>query len=238
MAFSPRPFRATHYSTRKATTRCLGRGDPFTSVCEHHMLPFTGVAYLHYLPGDRILGLSKLARLVEHFAAAAQMQEWLTKQVADWLHEHFKPRGVGVVLQAEHTRMTLHGVQARRPHGHIRTPRRAAGRPGCAGRVLRPDRCRPHLTATTAAPWASDSAGITALGRLVQPWAAITTRPNLARPVDVPGQEVGRRPMVETVSNPRTTIRGSCRYPDRQSSCSPVMPASRSLGRSRRMVAA
>jgi GTP cyclohydrolase I len=71
---------------------------PFTSICEHHMLPFTGVAYLGYLPGDRILGLSKLARLVEHFAAAPQMQERLTKQIAEWLNEHLQPGGVGVVL--------------------------------------------------------------------------------------------------------------------------------------------
>src|SRR5215204_575602 len=85
---------------------------PFTSICEHHMLPFTGVAYLGYLPGDRILGLSKLARLVEHFAAAPQMQERLTKQIAEWLNEHLQPGGVGVVLQAEQTCMTLRGVQA------------------------------------------------------------------------------------------------------------------------------
>jgi GTP cyclohydrolase I len=85
---------------------------PFTSICEHHMLPFTGVAYLGYLPDDRILGLSKLARLVEHFAAAPQMQERLTKQIAEWLNEHLQPGGVGVVLQAEHTCMTLRGVQA------------------------------------------------------------------------------------------------------------------------------
>jgi GTP cyclohydrolase I len=90
----------------------LAKQIPFTSVCEHHMLPFTGVAYLGYLPGDRILGLSKLARLVEHFAAAPQMQERLTKQIAEWLNEHLQPGGVGVVLQAEHTSMTLRGVQA------------------------------------------------------------------------------------------------------------------------------
>ena len=90
----------------------LAKEIPFTSVCEHHMLPFTGVAYLGYLPGDRILGLSKLARLVEHFAAAPQMQERLTKQIAEWLRKQLTPRGVGVVLQAEHTCMTLRGVQA------------------------------------------------------------------------------------------------------------------------------
>ena len=76
------------------------------------MLPFTGVAYLGYLPAERILGLSKLARLVEHFAAAPQMQERLTQLIAGWLNDNLKPRGVGVVLEAEHTCMTLRGVQA------------------------------------------------------------------------------------------------------------------------------
>jgi GTP cyclohydrolase IA len=111
--FSPRPFLATHFPNDEGYDQMvLAKEIPFTSVCEHHMLPFTGVACLGYLPGDRILGLSKLARLVEHFAAAPQMQERLTKLIAGWLEENLKPRGVGVVLQAEHTCMTLRGVQA------------------------------------------------------------------------------------------------------------------------------
>jgi GTP cyclohydrolase I len=111
--FSPRPFRATHFPNEERYDQMvLAKQIPFTSVCEHHMLPFTGVAYLGYLPADRILGLSKLARLVEHFAAAPQMQERLTKQIAGWLDENLHPRGVGVVLEAEHTCMTLRGVQA------------------------------------------------------------------------------------------------------------------------------
>jgi GTP cyclohydrolase IA len=109
--FSPRPFRATHFSNEEHYDQMvLAKKIPFTSVCEHHMLPFTGVAYVGYLPGDRILGLSKLARLVEHFAAAPQMQERLTQLIAGWLAENLKPRGVGVVLEAEHTCMTLRGV--------------------------------------------------------------------------------------------------------------------------------
>jgi GTP cyclohydrolase I len=83
------------------------------SMCEHHMLPFAGVAHVGYLPGDRILGLSKLARVVEHFAARPQVQERLTKQVSDWLQDLLQPRGVGVVIEAEHTCMSLRGVQAR-----------------------------------------------------------------------------------------------------------------------------
>ncbi|HYS32744.1 MAG TPA: GTP cyclohydrolase I, partial [Streptosporangiaceae bacterium] len=85
---------------------------PFRTVCEHHLLPFAGVAHVGYLPAERILGLSKLARLVEHFAARPQTQERLTRQVADCLLERLRPRGAGVVLEAEHTCMTLRGVRA------------------------------------------------------------------------------------------------------------------------------
>jgi GTP cyclohydrolase IA len=84
----------------------------FRSLCEHHFLPFVGHAYVAYLPGDRILGLSKLARVVELFAHRPQVQERLTQQVANWLHEHLQPKGVGVVLVAEHLCMTLRGARA------------------------------------------------------------------------------------------------------------------------------
>jgi GTP cyclohydrolase I len=90
----------------------LARDIPIRSVCEHHLLPFIGVAHVGYLPGDRILGLSKLARVVELFAHRAQVQERLTKQVADWLDTRLRPRGVGVVIEAEHMCMSLRGVQA------------------------------------------------------------------------------------------------------------------------------
>jgi GTP cyclohydrolase IA len=85
---------------------------PVTSVCEHHMLPFTGVAHIGYLPGERILGLSKFARLVEVFSRRAQTQERLTKQIADHLQAQLTPRGVGVVVEAEHTCMSLRGARA------------------------------------------------------------------------------------------------------------------------------
>jgi GTP cyclohydrolase I len=86
------------------------RSIPFHSLCEHHLLPFHGVAHVAYLPGKRILGLSKLARVVDLFAARLQVQERLTRQVASWLEEHLDPRGVGVVLEAEHLCMSLRGV--------------------------------------------------------------------------------------------------------------------------------
>lgn len=90
----------------------LVRDIPIRSLCEHHMLPFVGVAHIGYLPADRVLGLSKLARLVEFFAHRAQTQERLTKQVAEQLWAQLSPRGVGVVVEAEHTCMSLRGVRA------------------------------------------------------------------------------------------------------------------------------
>ncbi len=90
----------------------LARGIPLRSVCEHHLLPFFGTIHIGYLPAEHILGLSKLARLAEHFAHRPQVQERLTKQIADWLVEHLNPRGVGVVIEAEHTCMTMRGVRA------------------------------------------------------------------------------------------------------------------------------
>jgi len=91
----------------------LARNIPVQSLCEHHMLPFSGVAHVGYLPGERILGLSKLARVVELFARDLQVQERLTTQVADWLQEHLAPHGVGVVIEAEHMCMSMRGVQAK-----------------------------------------------------------------------------------------------------------------------------
>jgi GTP cyclohydrolase IA len=90
----------------------MATGIPMQSLCEHHLLPFTGTAAIGYLPGERILGLSKLARVLALFAGDLQVQERLTQQVADWLQENLAPRGVGVVLRAEHLCMSLRGVRA------------------------------------------------------------------------------------------------------------------------------
>lgn len=84
---------------------------PFHSLCMHHLLPFHGVAHVAYLPGERIIGLSKLARVVELFARDLQLQERLTMQIASCLQQHLQPKGVGVVLEAEHLCMSLRGVQ-------------------------------------------------------------------------------------------------------------------------------
>lgn len=111
--FTPRAFDLTTFPNEEGYDELvLARRIPLRSVCEHHLLPFVGVAHVGYLPGDRILGLSKLARIVEHFSRRPQVQERLTKQVADWLDRQLQPKGVGVVIEAEHTCMTLRGVQA------------------------------------------------------------------------------------------------------------------------------
>jgi GTP cyclohydrolase I len=108
-----RPFRLTTFPNDEGYDELvLARAIPFRTLCEHHMLLFSGVAHVGYLPGERILGLSKLARLVEHFAAQPQTQERLTMQIARCLDAKLRPRGAGVVLEAEHTCMTERGIRA------------------------------------------------------------------------------------------------------------------------------
>jgi GTP cyclohydrolase IA len=108
-----RPFDLTTFANDEGYNELvLATSIPVQSLCEHHLLPFTGVAHIGYLPGDRILGLSKLARVLDLFARDLQVQERLTQQVADWLQENLSPRGVGVVIEAEHLCMSLRGVRA------------------------------------------------------------------------------------------------------------------------------
>jgi GTP cyclohydrolase I len=110
---TPRSFNLTTFPNDEGYDELvLARDIPFHSLCQHHMLPFKGVAHVGYLPGKRILGLSKLARVVELFARGLQVQERLAKQVADWLQDQLHPKGVGVVMEAEHLCMSLRGVQA------------------------------------------------------------------------------------------------------------------------------
>lgn len=109
---TPREFKMTTFPNDEGYDELVVVGDiPVQSLCEHHMLPFTGAAHVGYLPGDRILGLSKFARVVEMFAGRPQVQERLTRQVADWLDEHLAPRGVGVVVEAGHSCMSLRGAR-------------------------------------------------------------------------------------------------------------------------------
>lgn len=90
----------------------LARDIPFSSLCAHHLLPFSGVAHVAYIPADRIIGLSKLARIVQFYSRALQVQERLTAQVADCIEEHLAPKGVGVVMVADHDCMSLRGAKA------------------------------------------------------------------------------------------------------------------------------
>lgn len=128
---SPKAFDLTTFPNDELV---VTRDIPFHSLCEHHLLPFVGVAHIGYLPGERILGLSKLARVVEHFARRLQVQERLTSQVASWLNEHLAPKGVGVVLEAEHFCMSLRGVRSNGArtvtsalHGLVRHDERTRG---------------------------------------------------------------------------------------------------------------
>jgi len=106
-----RPFEMTTFPNKERYDELVVvRSIPVQSVCEHHFLPFTGVAHVAYLPDDRIVGLSKLARVVEMFARRPQVQERLTQQIANYLDAHLSPKGVGVVIEAEHSCMTLRGV--------------------------------------------------------------------------------------------------------------------------------
>ncbi len=108
---TPEPFDLTTFPNDEGYDELvIARNIPFHSLCEHHLLPFHGVAHVAYLPNERILGLSKLARVVDLFAAGLQVQERLTRQASNWLQEHLEPRGVGVVLEAEHLCMSLRGV--------------------------------------------------------------------------------------------------------------------------------
>ena len=109
---SPRPFEMTTFPNDGGYDELvMARAIPVHSLCEHHMPPFVGTAHVGYLPGARILGLSKLARVVEHFARRPQVQERLTVQVANWLDAQLGPAGVGVLIEAEHLCMTVRGVQ-------------------------------------------------------------------------------------------------------------------------------
>jgi len=108
-----RPFDLTTFPNDEGYDELvLARDIPFQSLCQHHLLPFHGVAHVGYVPDERILGLSKLARVVELHAHDLQVQERLTQQIANWLDDHVAPRGVGVVLEAEHVCMSLRGVRA------------------------------------------------------------------------------------------------------------------------------
>ena len=97
----------------------LLRDIPFFSICEHHMMPFIGTANVAYLPDGKVLGVSKIARIVDCFAKRLQVQERLTAQVADFLMDNLRPKGVAVVIEASHSCMTIRGI--RKPNSEMVT---------------------------------------------------------------------------------------------------------------------
>lgn len=108
---TPEPIKWTTFPAEGMDEMITVGKIPFTSVCEHHVIPFIGLAHVGYIPNELLPGLSKIARVVKHFAAGLQVQERLTQQVADYLDEQLKPHGVIVVMDAEHFCMTIRGVQ-------------------------------------------------------------------------------------------------------------------------------
>jgi GTP cyclohydrolase I len=110
---SPAPFDMTTFANEEGYRELVIVTDiPFRSLCAHHLLPFHGVAHVGYVPDERLVGLSKLARVVEWFARGLQVQERLTELVADCLQARLAPAGVGVLLEAEHECMSLRGARA------------------------------------------------------------------------------------------------------------------------------
>ncbi len=141
---TPQPFEATTFpNAERYDELVVARGIPFHSLCEHHLIPFVGVAHVAYLPGERIVGLSKLARIVEHYARRLQVQERMTVQIADWLEAELAPKGVGVVLDAEHFCMTIRGV--RKPGARTTTS-------GLRGLVRDDSRTRAEFLALAQSP--------------------------------------------------------------------------------------
>jgi GTP cyclohydrolase I len=109
---TPQPFEFKVFDSKDADQMIIVRNIPFVSVCNHHVIPFVGKADIGYIPGPYHAGLSKFARVVKYYAAGLQVQERLTKQVADFLEAQLAPRGLAVVMESEHMCMTIRGVQA------------------------------------------------------------------------------------------------------------------------------
>ncbi len=108
---SPPEFELTVFDAEDADEMIVQSNIPFSSLCEHHMAPFTGTGTIAYIPNGKIVGLSKLARTLDRFSRRLQNQERLTTQVADYLSEHLNPKGVAVLLRARHSCMELRGIK-------------------------------------------------------------------------------------------------------------------------------
>jgi len=115
----PADYLQTTFPTEQVDQMIHVTGIEFISLCEHHMLPFTGTAHVAYIPQERVVGLSKIPRLVTAYAARLQIQENLTQQIADTLQQQLNPKGVGVTLTAHHNCMGIRG--ARQPNAQMTT---------------------------------------------------------------------------------------------------------------------
>jgi GTP cyclohydrolase I len=109
---TPQPMKFTTFSNDGMDEMVVIDNIPFVSLCNHHVVPFMGVAHIGYIPNELIAGLSKFARVVDHFAKRLQIQERMTKQIADFLEEQLNPLGLAVILKAEHLCMTIRGAHA------------------------------------------------------------------------------------------------------------------------------
>lgn len=107
----PREVLAISFEEEEHEEMVVLKNTPFYSMCEHHFLPFHGLAHVGYIPSGRLVGISKLARVVEILARRPQLQERLTGQIADSIMEALQPHGVGVVIEAEHLCMTMRGIR-------------------------------------------------------------------------------------------------------------------------------
>jgi GTP cyclohydrolase I len=108
---NPEPFKTTIFDSEGYDEMVLQTKIPFYSICEHHLLPFFGYGSIAYIPNKKIVGLSKLARILDHFSRQLQNQERITVQVADFLNEAISPKGAGVILEARHLCMEMRGIQ-------------------------------------------------------------------------------------------------------------------------------
>ena len=137
---TPPPFDLTTFPNDEGYDELvLATAIPVQSLCEHHLLPFSGVASIGYLPGDRILGLSKLARVLDLFARDLQVQERLTQQVADWLQENLSPRGVCGDRGRAPVHVAARSPGPRKPHDDVGTARAPPGGRSLPAGILRPD---------------------------------------------------------------------------------------------------
>jgi GTP cyclohydrolase IA len=109
---TPEEYKFTTFPSNQVDEMIVELDIPFVSLCNHHVVPFFGVCHIAYVPGDQVAGLSKFARTVKYFAASLTVQEELTDSITQFLNDKLEPKGVGVIMEAEHLCMTIRGVKS------------------------------------------------------------------------------------------------------------------------------